>query len=164
MKLRLSLLAGLFALLLPVASVLAEDATPAADPAALAAARDLMEVTGVAKQMEGMISAMSQGFAKGAGAETSEKGKQAAAEFDAAMKKFMGYKDEMLTDFAQLYAETFTAAEMKEIADFYRGGTGAKFIQAMPVLMQKGAQIGIKYSERIVKDMGGPGAAPAAKQ
>ncbi len=62
-------------------------------PASIAAARDLMEVTGVAKQMEGMISAMSQGFAKGAGADGSEKGKQAAAEFDAAMKKFMSYKD-----------------------------------------------------------------------
>lgn len=164
MKLRLGLLAGLFALLLPVACVLAEDATPAADPAALAAARDLMEVTGVAKQMESMISAMSQGFAKGAGADASEKGKQAAAEFDEAIKKFMSYKDEMVTDFAQLYAESFTASEMKEIADFYRGGTGAKFIQSMPVLMQKGAQIGIKYSERIVKEMGAPGAAPAGKQ
>ncbi len=158
------LIAGLSIFLSSFAPVLAEDAKPVADPAALAAARDLMEVTGVAKQMEGMISAMSQGFAKGAGAENSEKGKQAAAEFDAAMKKFMGYKDEMLTDFAQLYAESFTAAEMKEIADFYRGGTGAKFIQSMPVLMQKGAQIGMKYSERIVKDMGGAGAAPAGKQ
>ena len=164
MKLKLWLLAGLFVFFASLVPALTEEAKPAADPAALAAARDLMDVTGVAKQMEGMISAMSQGFAKGAGADTLEKGKQAAAEFDAAMKKFMGYKDEMLTDFAQLYAETFTAAEMKEIADFYRGGTGAKFIQSMPVLMQKGAQIGIKYSERMVTEMGGPGAAPAGKK
>ena len=164
MKLKLWLLAGLFVFFASLVPALTEEAKPAADPAALAAARDLMEVTGVAKQMEGMISAMSQGFANGAGADISEKGKQAAAEFDAAMKKFMGYKDEMLTDFAQLYAETFTAAEMKEIADFYRGGTGAKFIQSMPVLMQKGAQIGIKYSERMVTEMGGPGAAPAGKK
>jgi hypothetical protein len=143
---------------------MSEETKPASDPAAIAAARDLMEVTGVAKQMDGLISAMSQGFAKGSDADGSEKGKKAAAEFDAVMKKFLNYKEEMLTDFAQLYAETFTAAEMKEIADFYRGGTGAKFIQAMPVLMQKGAQIGIKYSERLVKDMGDAGAAPAGKQ
>ncbi len=70
----------------------------------------------------------------------------------------------MMTDFAQLYAETFTAAEMKEIADFYRGGTGAKFIQSTPIFMQKGAQIGIKYSERMVKEMGGAGAAPVAQE
>ncbi len=159
-----SFIACLLILLSSFAPAVAEDVKPAADPAALAAARDLMEVTGVAKQMEGMISAMSQGFAKGAGADTSEKGKQAVAEFDAAMKKFMGFKAEMLTDFAQLYAESFTASEMKEIADFYRGGTGAKFIQAMPVLMQKGAQIGMKYSERIVKEMDAPGTAPAGKQ
>jgi uncharacterized protein len=156
--------AGFLAMLFSVLPVSAEEAKPVADPGSIAAARDLMEVTGVAKQMDGLISAMSQGFAKGAGADGSEKGKQAAAGFDAAMKKFMSYKEEMLTDFAQLYAETFTAAEMKEIADFYRGGTGAKFIQTTPILMQKGAQIGLKYSERMLKEMGEAGAAPVDKK
>ncbi len=164
MNAKVSLLAGFLCLLLSISPVMAEETKPVADPASIAAARDLMEVTGVAKQMDGLISAMSQGFAKGADADGSEKGKKAAAEFDAAMKKFMSYKEEMLTDFAQLYAETFTAAEMKEIADFYRGGTGAKFIQATPILMQKGAQIGIKYSERMLKEMGGAGAAPAGQK
>ena len=44
----------------------AEDAAPPADPARVAAARDLLEVTGVTKQMDGMVEAMSRGFAKGA--------------------------------------------------------------------------------------------------
>jgi uncharacterized protein len=137
----------------------AEETKPAADPARIEAARDLMAVTGVTKQMDTMIDAMVQGFQKGAKADTNEAGKKLSGEFESMMKKFMTYKEDMLTDFATLYAETFSAEEMKTVADFYRSGTGAKFIQMTPALMQKGAQIGMKYSERMINDMKS-GAAP----
>ena len=133
--------------------VFAQDAAPAPDAARIAAARDLLEVTGVTKQMDGMVEAMAKGFAKGANADTSEAGKKLSDQFDAGMKKFLEYKQQMISDFAVLYAQTFTAEEMKTIADFYRSGTGAKFISMMPDLMQKGAVIGMKYSEKIAKDM-----------
>jgi hypothetical protein len=131
----------------------AEDAAPPADPARIAAARDLLEVTGVTKQMDGMVEAMSRGFAKGANAETSEAGKKLSDQFDASMKKLLEYKDQIISDFAELYAQTFTAEEMKAVADFYRSGAGAKFISMTPELMQKGAAIGMKYSEKIAKEM-----------
>ncbi|MGL4397168.1 MAG: DUF2059 domain-containing protein [Hyphomicrobium sp.] len=127
----------------------AEDAPavpPAPDAASLAAARDLMDVTGVTKQMDGMVDVMVQGFSKGAGDQ--QAGAAMTKEFKQHMEKFMSYKQDMLTDIAALYAETFTAAEMKEVADFYRSGTGAKFIAQIPTLMQKGSQIGIKYSQK----------------
>lgn len=151
-----------FALSIAVAlavPAMAEETPVPADPARVAAARDLLEVTGVTKQMDGMVDAMSKGFAKGANADKSEAGKKLAAEFDATMKKLLGYKDEMITDFAELYAQTFTAEEMKSVADFYRSGAGAKFISMTPELMQKGAAIGMKYSEKIAAEM--KSAAPA---
>jgi hypothetical protein len=131
----------------------AEDAAPPVDPARIAAARDLLEVTGVTKQMDGMVEAMSRGFAKGANAETSEVGKKLSDQFDASMKKLLEYKDQMISDFATLYAQAFTAEEMKTVADFYRSGAGAKFISVTPELMQKGAAIGMKYSVKIAKEM-----------
>lgn len=133
---------------------LADDA-PATqpDPARVAAARDLLEVTGVTKQMDGMVEAMSRGFAKGANADSSEEGKKLSAQFDSSMKKLLDYKDQMITDFANLYAQTFTAEEMKAVADFYRSGPGAKFIAKTPELMQKGAEIGMKYSAKIAEEM-----------
>lgn len=140
-------------LFLVSAPALAEDAKPPVDPARIAAARDLMEVTGVTKQLEGMMDAMKQGFAKSAKSENSEAGKKMSEGFDAAMTKFMGYRGEMLQDFAALYAETFTAEEMKSVADFYRSGTGAKFIAMTPELMQKGSVIGMKYSQKVIEDM-----------
>ncbi|MFN0219519.1 MAG: DUF2059 domain-containing protein [Hyphomicrobium sp.] len=138
----------------------AEDAPAvAADPARIAAARDLLEVTGVSRQLDGMVDAMKAGFARGAKAESSEAGGKLSGEFDAAMQKLLRYKEDMITDFAGLYAETFTAEEMKTVADFYRSGAGAKFIEMTPELMKKGAVIGMKYSDKIVKEM-----APAKPQ
>jgi uncharacterized protein len=136
-----------------VAPLRAEDAKPAPDPARIAAARDLMEVTGVIKNLDSMMDAMKQSFAKGAKADTSETGKKLTDEFEAGLKRLLSYKEDMITDFAALYAETFTAEEMKTVADFYRSGTGAKFIELTPGLMQKGAAIGMKYSERIMNEM-----------
>lgn len=140
-------------LLFALSPVFAQDA-PGQDPERLAAAREMMEVTGVTKQLDGMIAAMTQGFAKGANADTNPQGKQISAEFDALMQKFLGYKTEMLKDFEVLYAESFTAAEMKEVSAFYRSGTGAKFITSMPALMQKGSEIGMKYSQKMIQEMG----------
>lgn len=133
--------------------VFADDAQPPADPERVAAARDLMEVTGVTRQMDGMVEAMSRGFAKGAGAESSEAGKKLSDQFDTSMKKLLEYKEQMISDFAVLYAQTFSAEEMKAVADFYRSGPGAKFISKTPELMQKGASIGMKYSEKIANEM-----------
>lgn len=44
--------------------------------------------------------------------------------------------------FVAIYVETFTERELRELITFYRTPTGAKSIQAMPELMQKGAAIG----------------------
>jgi hypothetical protein len=134
-------------------AALADDAPAPPDPARVAAARDLLEVTGVTKQMNGMVQAMSRGFAKGANANSSEAGKKLSDQFDASMKKLLEYQDQMITDFANLYAETFTAEEMKTVADFYRSGPGAKFVTMTPELMKKGAEIGMKYSAKIADQM-----------
>ncbi|MFA5958224.1 DUF2059 domain-containing protein [Hyphomicrobium sp.] len=145
-------------------AALADDttATPP-DPARVAAARDLLEVTGVTKQMDGMVEAMSRGFAKGANADNSEAGKKLSAQFDSSMKKLLDYKDQMISDFANLYAETFTAEEMKAVADFYRSGPGARFISMTPELMKKGAEIGMKYSTKIADELKA-GQTPSADQ
>lgn len=134
--------------------VLAQDGAPGQDAERLAAAREMMEVTGVTKQLDGMIAAMTQGFSKGANADNNPQGKQMSAEFESLMQKFLGYKADMLKDFEVLYAETFTAAEMKEVSAFYRSGTGAKFITMMPALMQKGSEIGMKYSQKMMQEIG----------
>lgn len=135
-----------------------ETAKPAPDPAALAAARELMEVTGTSKQLDSMIDMMSKNFAKGVENDKSKEAGQVKSAVAAIADKFKAYREEMLNDFAQLYADMFTAAELKEITNFYRSGVGAKYVSNLPNLMQKGSQIGIKYSQRVLQDFGISGA------
>jgi uncharacterized protein len=166
MQSKIRILAFCFAFGCCALPLLAEETVPATDPARVAAAHELLEVTGVTKQMDGMVDAMSRGFAKGANADTSEAGKKLSAQFDASMKKLLEDKQQMISDFANLYAQTFTAEEMKTVSDFYRSGAGAKFITKMPELMQKGAAIGVKYSDKIAKEMQpeAPAPSPAPKE
>lgn len=145
----------LIALSVAVWAPLQAQETPAVpDAERLAAAREMMEATGVTKSLEGVIASMSKGMEQGAKSSGHELGKEVSAELDAMMQKFLSYKEDMLNDFAAIYAETFTAAEMKEVTAFYKSGTGAKFIAEMPSLMQKGSLIGVKYSQKVIGEMG----------
>ena len=152
--------AAIFAALIILPIAHAQDTAPASDPARLAAARDLMAVMGVTKQMDGLIGAMSKGLSQVSEGDKSEAGQKLKQQFEAVLAKFAGYKEEMFADFAALYAETFSAAEMKEVADFYRSGTGAKFVAMTPALMEKGAAIGIRYSQKMRAEIEGAGVAP----
>lgn len=134
-------------------AAMAQKAPP--DPARLAAARDLMIVMGSDKQLDGMFQAVGQGMAQSAqatgGADAAAKAKQM---LDSFIARFQQYRAQMLDEMAALYAERFTAEELKSVADFYRGGPGAKFIASMPELMQAGSQIGMAYTQKVMQDLG----------
>jgi len=123
------------------------------DPSRIAAARELMDVMGVTAQMEAAMSTMKQAFLKGAEDAPADKKAEFAAGFDDGVKRLMAYRDDMLTDFAKLYASNFTAEEMQSVTTFYRSGAGAKFVQLMPKLMEEGAAIGMKYSARMIDEL-----------
>lgn len=139
-------------LLLALVSPAAFAQATAPDPQRVAAAKELMEVTGVSKQLDEMIAVMGQGFRTGAAdAAGQAKAEEAGKEFDAHMKRLMSYRQAMLDDFAALYAEKFTLEELRQVTDFYKSPAGAKFVQAVPELIQAGAQIGIKYSRKAME-------------
>jgi hypothetical protein len=136
-------------LLSPVAAH--AQAAGSADPERMAAARDLMDATGVNRQLDDMMNIMVQGFSRGAG--QSQNGQMATNAFEQMMTKFLAYKQPMLDDFAALYADRFTAAEMRDITTFYRSGAGARFITLMPELMRSGGEIGMKYAQKVQADV-----------
>ncbi|WP_072377153.1 DUF2059 domain-containing protein [Hyphomicrobium sp. NDB2Meth4] len=134
----------------------AEDA-PAPDPARIAAAKELMTVTGMTKQMDGMIAVMGEGFRKGAQDRAGSAAANAlGSEFDKHMQRMMSYRDQMLEEFATIYAQRFTVDELQAVIDFYKSPTGQKFIAATPELMQAGAQIGMKYSQKALQGPASP--------
>jgi hypothetical protein len=128
----------------------------ATDPERIAAAKELMEATGVTKQMDSMVAVMGDGFRQGArdagGGAMADK---VSDEFNDHMKRLLSYRDAMLEEFAVIYAERFTADELKSVTAFYKSPTGQKFIAASPELMQAGAAIGIKYSQKVMQQPSG---------
>lgn len=45
-------------------------------------------------------------------------------------------------DYVKLYMENFTEPELRELITFYKTPTGKKAVKQMPVLLQKGAELG----------------------
>ncbi len=169
MKRLTSIAAGLAVVLLTVAAPItsritaaAEDAAaPAAeapataptapvDPDALAAAVELMDVTGGSKTFDSITAMMRQHVSAAATEATGTA--DATKLFDDMMTKFATYKPQMLQETAALYAQKFTAAELKTITEFYKSGPGAKFIVAMPELMKEGGAIGQKYAMKMMQE------------
>ena len=132
----------------------AEPTDVSQEPERIAAAMELIEVTGAKKQIELMLDMMKQGVGAGArdagGKADAAKAKKHFSDFT---KRFKSYRDKMIEEFAGIYAARFTADELKAISSFYRSGAGAKFIAAMPELMQEGAEIGQKYGLMAVREL-----------
>lgn len=61
-------------------------------------------------------------------------------EFFAKHMSYESLKPQMI----EIYAESFTAEELKEISKFYLTPVGKKVMQAMPELSAKGAQLGME--------------------
>lgn len=64
--------------------------------------------------------------------------------------KYMSYES-LKPDMVQIYAQAFTAGELKEINAFYETGTGKKTLEVMPTLMGQGGQLG---AQRVQSNMG----------
>jgi hypothetical protein len=68
------------------------------------------------------------------------------------LRKYMTW-DAMKPELIKLYTETYTEAEMKELAAFYKTPVGQKSLAKMPELMQKTAQIGAKLGQPHVDEL-----------
>lgn len=138
-------------------------AAAAIDPAALAAARELLVSMNyrdvVGKMFEQMRKSMPAMMQQGATAAINADNKLDAAQKTAAlakMNKELGPAveaiggifsdptlfDEMMQDTAALYARHFTVTELRQIAAFYKSPVGAKMLTSMPQLMNESMQSG----------------------
>ena len=68
------------------------------------------------------------------------------------LQKHVSY-DSLKPDMIRIYAETFTAAELKAINAFYRTDAGKKAIQKIPELMAKGGEIGVSRFQANVPEL-----------
>ena len=128
-----------------VAFFLAISAPGFADPAAEREAEKLLDTMGMRDAFTQTISQM---------LEVQIQQQPELAPYRGVMVEFfnrhMSY-DSVKPDLLSIYANAFTASELREINAFYATPTGRKTIELLPVLMAQGGQIGMN---RVTANMG----------
>ncbi len=62
---------------------------------------------------------------------------------------------EIIDQIAALYARTFTAEELREVTAFYRGPTGQKLVEKLPVITQESMMIGQRFGQAVAGELRG---------
>ena len=114
-------------------------------PDALAAARELIVTMRAADYFKTIMPAIVQNRP------------QVERDYDAIMPLMLDSMNarvsEIIEQVAALYARNFTAAELNEVVAFYRGPTGQKFIQKLPLITQESMVIGQRFGQSIAAEL-----------
>ena len=145
----------LIGLLLCAPPAPAQTAAPAATPPAdaVAAARDLVATMNLSARLRAILPNLAQAL-KPAIAQGRPDG---ARDFDAAlpavMETLLARTDEINEMYATIYARNFTAAELRDIAAFYRTETGKKLLEKLPAITNEGLVAGQKLGQSLAEDL-----------
>jgi hypothetical protein len=149
---------GLFLSLSPAAApAFSQDtpapaATPQVEPDRLAAARDLLQATNTDAQFTAVIPMMFGQLKQTIPPSSPKMQAELDQVFNEVQKQFIERRNEVLDQIAILYAQKFSAEEMKSLADFYRSPIGQKFITAVPDLTAEAMKMGNAWGRRIAMD------------
>jgi hypothetical protein len=129
---------------------------PAEAPAdAIVAARELLVTMQLADQFKAIMPTIVQGLKPA----IVQNRPQVERDYDAIMPLILegmsARLNEVLDKIAALYARTFTADELREVAAFYRGPVGQKFVQKQTVLMQESMVIGQQFGQSVASEVQG---------
>jgi hypothetical protein len=123
--------------------------SPAPSPEAMTAARELIVTMRAADYFKTIMPAIMQGLKPA----IVQNRPQVERDYDALVPLLlegMGARlNEMIDQVAALYARTFTAEELREVVAFYRGPTGQKFVQRLPLITQDSMVIGQRFGQSI---------------
>lgn len=122
-------------------------------PEALAAAKELIIASKAAEQVKTLVPILMQQM-KPAIVQNRPQVARAYDEIIPVIVEAMNSKLDVFMDASAIvYANQFTAAEMREIAVFYRTPVGQKLIEKLPVVMQQSMQLGQKFAESLLPEL-----------
>ncbi len=127
--------------------------SPAPAPDAVAAARELVTASRAADQLTTILPLLMQQLKPAIVQGRAE----VARDFDAIMPQLIesmkARSDAFADGMALIYARNFTADELRQLTDFYRGPIGQKFLEKMPVVAQESLGLGQKFGQEIAVDL-----------
>jgi len=123
-----------------------------ASPEATAAAKELVEAMRATDQLKLVMPMLMQQLKPA----IVQGRPEVERDYDAIVPQMLAAADARMGEFASsiaaIYATHFTADELRQLAGFYRGPVGQKFLQIMPRIMQDSMTIGQKFGESIALD------------
>jgi len=126
---------------------------PSASPEALAAAKELVVTMRAADQLRTLFPMIMQQLKPAIAQGRPEVEK----DYDAALPQLVAAANARMSEFvdaiATVYAAHFTADELRQIGDFYKGPVGQKFLQNMPRIMQDSMSVGQKFGQSLAEDL-----------
>src|SRR5262249_30587552 len=94
----------------------------------VAAAKELMQIAGVAKQFDEVMPCLMRQLAQSFTAIAPDKTTEIGEVFGQLATKFVDCKGELIDEIAALYAEKLTLQELATLIAFYQSSIGMKFV------------------------------------
>jgi hypothetical protein len=125
----------------------------APDASRLAAARELMEVAGVAKQFDEVMPVLAQRLGEAFVAVAPDKADEIRGVFKQVAVKFVDRKGELIDQIAALYAEKLSAEDMTAVVAFYKSPVGVRFIAIQPEMSRQAMTLGQRWGSAIGREI-----------
>lgn len=129
----------------------AEAASPTAE--ALAAARDLLAASGVAKQFEAMLPAMMTQMSQAFVQMQPQHEKIIRETFAQVGQRGIDRKHELIDEIAKLYSRSLSVADMRELTRFFYSPSGQRFIDVQLKSLPEAMRIGQQWGEKIGREI-----------
>jgi uncharacterized protein len=143
------LIAWIVALLLMAVPATAQ--APA--PEARAAAKELVETMRATDQLKTMMPMIMQQLKP-----MIVQGRpEVERDFDASLPQVIdamsGRMGELVDAIAVIYAQNFSADELRQVSAFYRTPVGQKFLEKLPAITQQSMTVGQKFGQQLASDL-----------
>jgi uncharacterized protein len=131
----------------------AETPSPTPAPDAMAAARSLVTTMKLTDQYKTLLPAILLGLRPALTQDRPEIERDYDAMMPAIAEAFTPYYSAMVDGVATVYANNFTAAELREIEAFYRQPVGQKMLEKLPVIGQQALAVGQEIGRKATEDL-----------
>jgi hypothetical protein len=137
--------------LLAVAAAMAGPATYAQQPdrQKIVAAREMMEVSGAAKQFDEVVPLMFDQLAVAFGKMAPGKDREIREAFEKITPRFKQRKYELIDQIAELYAREMSLDDINAVIAFYKSPVGSRFSALQPKITRESMALGHRWGEKL---------------
>jgi uncharacterized protein len=122
-------------------------------PDAMAAARSLVTTMKLSDQYKALLPAILLGLRPTLTQDRPEIERDYDAMMPTIVEAFTPYYTSMVNDIATVYANSFTAGELRDIEAFYRQPAGQKLLEKTPAITQQSNQVAQDASRKAAADL-----------